>query len=72
MNEANLIVTDLKNENAIRLLDEWWNEFVRSETMRDQLVWPYVLWKNGFTLNDVGCLGDDIYKNYKLEIVRHE
>jgi ribosomal protein L27 len=72
MNEANLIVTDLKNENAIRLLDEWWNEFVRSETMRDQLVWPYVLWKNGFALNDVGCLGDDIYKNYKLEIVRHE
>lgn len=72
MNEANLIVTDLKNDKAIHLLDEWWREFVRSEAMRDQLVWPYVLWKNGFTLNDVGCLGDNIYKNYKLEIVRHE
>ena len=72
MNEANLIVADLRNETSGILLDEWWREFIRGMTMRDQLAWPYVLWKKGFCLDDVGCLGENIYKNYKVEIIRHE
>lgn len=71
MNEATVIVADLKNYKSKDLLDIWWNEFIESGSMRDQLAWPYILWKNGYTINDVGNLGDDIYKNYKIEIVRH-
>ena len=72
MNEATIIVSDLKNNEASRLLLEWYNEFVKSQSLRDQLAWPYVLWKNNYKIEDVGNLGNDIYKNYKVEMVRHD
>jgi len=71
LNEANMIVSDLNNEISCRLLDLWWNEFVRSGSMRDQLAWPYILWKNGFSIKDVGFLGKDICQNSKLEVMNH-
>ena len=71
MNEATIIACDLNNIHSKQLLNDWWHEFIRSRSMRDQLAWPYVLWKNGYKISDVGNLGDDIYKNYKIEIVHH-
>lgn len=72
MNEATVIVSDLRNPISIELLDAWWNEFVSSMCKRDQLIWPFVLWKRGISLSSIGCLGNNIYENYKLEIIRHE
>lgn len=72
MNEATIIATDLHNEVARKLYDDWWNELISSGSMRDQLAWPYVLWKKGFALTDVGNLGNDVYKNYKVDIVKHK
>ena len=72
MNEATIIATDLNNDISKKLLDEWWKEFVRAKSLRDQLAWPYVLWKNGFGIEDIGNLGSDIYKNSKVEMVRHK
>lgn len=71
MNEATVIVSDLNNSVSHELLNAWWNEFVNSKSMRDQIAWPYVLWSNGYKSQDVGNLGYNIYANYKLEIVRH-
>lgn len=71
MNEATVIVSDLHNPVSKELLDSWWLEFEKSECKRDQLIWPYILWEHNLGISDVGCLGNDIYDNYKLEIVRH-
>lgn len=71
MNEATVIVCDNKNTTAAELLHKWWEEFVASGSNRDQIAWPYVLWKNGYTIEDIGNLGSDIYQNYILEMVSH-
>lgn len=67
MNEAAIIVTDLNNCNSKNILQAWYDEFINSGSMRDQLAWPYVLWKNGYKIEDIGCLGKNIFKNNKIE-----
>lgn len=69
--EATVIVYDLKNLNARKIAEQWWKEYLRSDTKRDQIPFPYVLWKNGFTINDVGDLGNDLMGNPKFLVVGH-
>lgn len=69
--ECPVIVSDLKNKNAKNILNSWWDEFVNSESFRDQISLPYIIWKNGYKFDDVGSLGDNIYKNPKLRLYVH-
>lgn len=71
MNEATIIVSDINNKISEKLLNDWYEEFIRSKSLRDQLAWPYILWKNNYKISDIGVLGNNIYENYKIEIVRH-
>lgn len=70
--EATVIVTDLKNPSARELYSAWWDEFCRSESGRDQLALPYVMWKLGYSMSDIGCLGNDEYHNPKFFIEQHK
>lgn len=69
--EGTIIVTDLKNEKAPEIYQNWWNEFCRSESGRDQISFPYVLWKMGYHIQDIGDLGNDEYRNPKFRISAH-
>ena len=71
MNEATIIVSDINNRESQRLLDEWFKEFKRSKSLRDQLAWPYILWKNKYIIDDVGSLGNNIFQDNKIELVKH-
>lgn len=71
MLECNLIVSNLKNKKGQVLLDNWWEEFKTSESYRDQIALPYVIWKQGYKIEDVGNLGKNIRKNGKLRIILH-
>lgn len=71
MLEGNIFVVDLKNHVARKILDELWNELINSESGRDQLAWPFILWKNGIKVDDVCSLGNDAYKNPKVRIKSH-
>lgn len=71
MLEAGIIVSDLKNNNAINLLDDWWIEFENSESMRDQISLHYVIWNSGYTMDDIGSLGNNMYKNPVFRIRIH-
>jgi len=71
MLEATIIVTDLKNKNAKVILDSWWNEFISSESLRDQIALQYVIWRNNFKINDFGSLGNNLYKNPKFRVNIH-
>lgn len=69
--EATIIVVDLKNPVAKEILDAWWEEFCLTNSGRDQLSLPYVLWKMGYAAEDVGCLGNFVYMNPKFIIEKH-
>lgn len=71
MLEATIIVTQLKNEVAKSFLAEWWNEFVLSESLRDQISLQYVVWKNKFKINDIAVLGNNLYRNPKFRVNIH-
>lgn len=71
MNECSVIVSDLHNENGKQLFNAWWDEFKKFSSFRDQLSWPYVLWKNNYKIDDVGILGYNVNINYKLERISH-
>ena len=70
--ECNVLVSDLKNETAKKIFDNWWEEFIKSESLRDQISLPYIVWKMGYKVDDIGCLGYNVYKNPKLRRVSHK
>lgn len=71
MVEATIIIVDLHNEFAKKIMSDWWTELCRSGSARDQLSFPYILWKNGFKIDDVGCLGTCRTKNPKFRTRQH-
>lgn len=68
--EATIIVVDNANPVSKFILSEWWNEFHKTGSGRDQLSFPYVLWKNGFSSEDIGFLGNNLLYNPKFRIER--
>ena len=70
--EATFIASDLRNKKALEILDCWWQHFLESGTLRDQLSLPYVLWKKGYQYQDVGLLGYNASFNPKFRRLEHE
>lgn len=67
--EATIIVVDNDNPQSQILLTDWWNEFLSSGSGRDQLAFPYVLWKHGIRISDIGLLGNSLLFNPFFRIV---
>ena len=72
MLECNMFVVDLHNPVAKKIFQMWWDELNRSQSGRDQIALPYVLWKNNIAVSTVAKLGESIYKNPKLMICEHK
>ena len=68
MLECGIIVSDLKNKKSKEILEKWYEEFLESESLRDQISLPYVLWKENILPTYLSTLGDNIYKNNKIRI----
>lgn len=71
LKEATVIFTDLKNHLAISLLNEWWREYYLSSSKRDQLALPYILWRNGITVDQIGNLGANVRSDMHFIISSH-
>ena len=71
MLEATIIVTDLKNKVAKKILNDWWDEFISTESLRDQISLQYIVWKNKLKIDDIGVLGNNLYRNPKFRINIH-
>lgn len=50
-----IMIREHNNPICSRIMEEWWNE-VRIFSNRDMISLPYVLWKNGYTIDDVGTI----------------
>lgn len=53
-----------------KLMKEWWKEFL-TYSKRDQISMPYILYKNGIQIDEVGTLGNNVYENPSFRIVTH-
>lgn len=71
MYEATVFCVDLHNSIGKNIFDFWWNEFIKSKSNRDQISLPYSVWKNGYQYNDIGNLGDDLFKDYIFQVSKH-
>lgn len=66
--ECGNFVVDLKNSKAKEILDEWWIEFYKSASLRDQIALPYVLWKKQIDISKLYGLGNNMYKDLKIRV----
>lgn len=71
MCECGVIARDNKNEQCVKLMEDWWHEFRKSSVKRDQLVFPFVLWKNHIKIDRIGCLGENIASDGKFRMRMH-
>ena len=69
--ECNVILSDLKNPISKKILDQWWDDFLKSKTGRDQLVLPYIFWKNHLNPEDAYGLGRNVFTDSKIRLYLH-
>ena len=60
--ECGIIVRDHYSEICRRIMQEWWDIFVEF-IHRDQVILPYVLFKNSIKVEEVGTLGRNVHKD---------
>lgn len=70
MLECNVIVRKHNDYLCQKLMDEWWHEFT-NYSRRDQVSFPYVLYKNNIDVKEIATLGYDVRKNFCLRVYEH-
>jgi hypothetical protein len=71
MLESTVIATDLHNSTARKFCNLWWDEFIRWNSLRDQMSLGYVIWKMSVPIDDIGTLGGNVWQNPKLRRYPH-
>lgn len=70
--EATIILSDLSNSRIRNFFEQWWQEFLKSESFRDQISLPYILWKNDVKVEEVTLLGNNLRYSSKFYVVNHK
>lgn len=63
--ECNVIAREHNLEICKKVMDDWWHEFL-FRSKRDQLSFPYVLYKNNIKVNDICTLGNNVFQNMAI------
>ncbi|MCR5249106.1 MAG: DUF616 domain-containing protein [Lachnospiraceae bacterium] len=58
LGEMNVIGRRHNDPTCMKIMEQWWEEFNRG-ALRDQFSFMYVLWKNGYDMDDLDILGYD-------------
>lgn len=70
MTTCNVIARDHYSPISQKLMENWWEEFMNG-CRRDQLSFPFVVWKNGIAMKDIARLGPDVWSSKALYVKRH-
>lgn len=62
-----ILARDNSSQICKKIMTDWWKE-VFCSFYRDQISFPYCLWKNGFKAEDVGMLGESYKKSSVVRI----
>lgn len=68
--ECNFIVRNHNHKNCIEVMNLWWSEIERG-SRRDQLSFPYALWKKGVSVARLGKKGESVRTSPTLYYSRH-
>ena len=68
--ENPIIVRKHNDAICINIMKEWWNQLT-TYTMRDQISFPYVVWKLGIKEDMIYILGGDLRKNPRFRQYKH-
>lgn len=60
--ENTILVREHNENNCIRVMEEWWREYLKYPT-RDQISFPYILWKERIKKKNVLILGNNLNLN---------
>lgn len=71
MAQCSVIVREHNSAQCVRLMEDWWKEYV-AYAKRDQLSFPFVMYKHGIEMERITTLGANIYKNNSFEIIAHK
>lgn len=52
-----ILVREHNHPMCRKIMEEWWQQ-VEQFSKRDQISFPYVLWKNGYSISDVGLVAE--------------
>lgn len=69
--EGNFYICDLRNHNAVSMLHQCWEVLLSSDCGRDQIIWPYIFWKNGYSFEKIATLGSNVWRNVKILVNDH-
>lgn len=58
-------------EKSEQLFDLWWDELIRSNSGRDQLALPYVVWKLKLNPNDIAVVGTNVWLSKRFSVIPH-
>ena len=53
-----ILIREHNNPICVKIMEDWWNEITKY-SKRDQISLPYVLWKNGFTDDDMNVVNEN-------------
>ncbi|MBD5336431.1 MAG: DUF616 domain-containing protein [Bacteroides sp.] len=70
MREFSIIYRDHSSQECYDMMKQWWEQ-VNSHTMRDQLSLPFILWKNGKSIDYIRCLGENWRWNPRFKQKEH-
>ena len=68
--ECNVIIRNHNNTMCKKIMEDWWKEFMRYPK-RDQVSFPYVLWKDDIAQSDIGIIANNIHRNPYFRIHEH-
>lgn len=68
--QCNVIVREHDNPICVSIMENWWNEY-QTYTKRDQISLPHVLYLKGIKIDEVGVLGNNIYRNPSFRVLNH-
>lgn len=71
MREFSLIVRKHSDSLCQELMRQWWEQ-VNRYTMRDQISFPYILWKNNLSIDYIQLLGDNWRDNPRFISMQHQ
>lgn len=70
--EVTIILSSTTSPMARSIFEAWWAEFLSSESYRDQLAFPYVIWKNNVDINQITTLGRNLRLSGKFFMHQHK
>lgn len=65
--ECAVLIREHNHPLCKKLMEDWWEQ-IEQFSRRDQVSLPYVLWKNGYKIEDVGTVNGDEMFNEKYMI----